>query len=280
MLKKNSFSLLFFSLFFLSVSAYSRTITFGITPWQKGQKIDDIKNLYRPMLKYLSEKTGDNYLIVRASSYKKMIELLANGKVDFATVSPVPYVKAKKLNPKISIIVTYLKWNKDQTKMIDSYRGYIVTKKTRDDLDSIESLKNKKFGFVKKESSSGYKYPNSLLLERGINYKDYFSQVYFLGSHPRVTDAIIAGSIDAGATWDFNLSQAIKKHGDLFKIIFTTPPIPNLCIAASESFPLEKIKEIKHHLTNIPTRYLKGLPATGFVYRKDNFYDVVRKLKD
>lgn len=264
---------------FHSQELFAKTIRFGITPWQKGQQSDDIKKLYRPLLNYLEQKTGDTYLIISANTYGQMIEYISNGMVDFATLSPVPYIKAKVNNPKIQIIATYLQWNKSRTQKIDSYLGYIVVKKTRTDLNSIESLAKSRFGFVKKESSSGFKYPNSLLKEKGIHYLEYFSQVYFLGSHPRVTDAIMAGSIDAGATWDFNLSQARKKHGDLFKIIFTTPPIPNLCIAAHPKLGKKRINSIREHLLTVPENLLKGLPNTGFVFKPDSFYDVVRKLK-
>jgi phosphonate transport system substrate-binding protein len=262
-----------------SQELYAKTIRFGVTPWQKGQVADDINKLYRPLLNYLEEKTGDTYLIISASTYSQMIDYISTGKVDFATLSPVPYIVAKKNNPKIKIVATYLQWNKGRTKKVDSYLGHIVVKKSRSDLSSIDSLVQSRFGFVKKESSSGFKYPNSLLMEKGVHYIDYFSQVYFLGSHPRVTDAIVAGSIDAGATWDFNLSQARSKHGDKFKVIFTTPPIPNLCIAAHPKLGVEKIQLIREHLLSIPESFLKGLPNTGFVFKPDSFYDVVRKLK-
>jgi phosphonate transport system substrate-binding protein len=257
----------------------AKTIRFGITPWQKGQAEDDIKTLYRPMLNYLERKTGDKFLIISANTYGQMIDFISSGKVDFATLSPVPYIQAKRKNPKVEIIATYLQWNKTKTLKTDSYLGHIVVKKTRGDLSSIESLVKSRFGFVKKESSSGFKYPNTLLLERGINYLEDFSQVYFLGSHPRVTDAVIAGSIDAGATWDYNLTQARAKHGDRFKIIFTTPPIPNLCVVAHPKLGGEKIKKIRKHLLEIPEELLAGLPNVGFIYKEDSFYDVVRKLR-
>ncbi len=257
----------------------AKVIRFGIIPRQKGQASDDIKKFYRPMLNYLESKTGDKFLIISANTYGQMIEYISKGKVDFATLSPVPYIQAKKNNPNIKIMATYLQWNKSKTKKIDSYLGHIFVKKGRDDLNSINDLAKSRFGFVKKESSSGFKYPNSFLIEKAINYLDYFSQVYFLGTHPRVTDAVASGSIEAGATWDYNLSQAIIKHGNSFKIIFTTPPIPNLCIAAHPNLGTKRIKNIREHLLKIPEKFLKGLPNVGFVYRSDEFYDVVRKLK-
>jgi len=258
--------------------AVAETFRFGVTPWQKGQSQDDINHHYRKMLDYLSEKTGDEYLIVSARDYKQMIQYLSEGRVDLASISPVPYVLVKAANPDIKLLVTELSWDKAKENLTDSYLGYFVALKNRGDVTSIVDLKGKKFGFVKKESSSGFKYPNSMLKEKGIDYKKYFHKYYFLGSHPRVTDAISAGSIDAGATWDFNLKQAVAKHGDIFKIIYTTPPIPNLCIAAHSSISEEKAIKIREALISIDPDLLEGLPAGGYVVRPDSFYDVVRNV--
>ncbi|OUS30215.1 hypothetical protein A9Q99_07000 [Gammaproteobacteria bacterium 45_16_T64] len=269
---------LFVFLYCFVSSAMSEIYRFGVTPWQKGQTEDDINHNYRLMVDYLGEKTGDKYIIVSARDYQQMIEFLADGKVDFASISPVPYVLAKQMNPGIQLLVTEMSWDKAHENLTDSYLGFFVTKKSRGDINSLTDLKYKRFGFVKKESSSGFKYPNALLKEKGMDYRTFFSRHYFLGSHPRVTDAIAAGSIDAGATWDFNLNQAIAKHGDIFKIVFTTPPIPNLCIAAHSSLPLEKVEKIRQALTSIDTQLLEGLPASGYVVRPDSFYDVVRNV--
>ncbi len=254
------------------------TYKFGITPWQKGQTQDDINHLYRPMLDEVSQKTGDTFLIVSARDYKQMIGFLANGDVDFCSISPAPYVLARGRNPNIRLVATELTWDKARHELTDSYLGYFVALKTREDIRTITDIAQLRFGFVRHESSSGFKYPNSLLRDRGIDYKTYFSHYYFLGSHPRVTDAIAAGSIDAGATWDFNLKQAQTKHGDIFRIIFTTPPIPNLCIAAHSTIPKAKVAEIQRALVEIDPALLKGLPAAGYVVRPDSFYDVVRHI--
>lgn len=254
------------------------TYKFGVTPWQKGQTSDDINKHYRLMLDYLSKKTGDEYIIISARGYKQMIEFLADGSVDIASISPVPYVLAKQLNPNIRLLVTELSLDRAKENLTDSYMGYFVALKSSENINAVSDLKHKRFGFVKKESSSGYIYPIVLLKNKGIDYDQYFSRHYFLGSHPRVTDAVAAGSIDAGATWDFNLKQAVDKHGDIFKVIFTTPPIPNLCVAAHSSLDKDKAMEIRKALINIDPRLLEGLPAGGYVVREDSFYDVVRKI--
>ena len=110
-----------------------------------------------------------------------------------------------------------------------------------------------------------------------INPSTFFSKIYFLGTHPRVTDAIVAGSVDAGATWDFNLLRAVKKHGDVFKPIYKVQ-IPNLTIVAHPSLPDRISSRIRKILPTINPSLIKDVPPAGFVVRPDSFYGEVRLL--
>ena len=193
---------------------------FGTPPYQKGQAIDEIRTLYKPMLTWLGDQVDCRFDFIGADTYAEMIKMVVEGKVQLATLGPVPYLLAKQQNPKIKLLLTELKWDEEKKHLIDTYGGYILALKKREDLRTLWDLKNKKFAFVNHHSTSGYKYPNALMGQKGINPNKFFSKIYFPGSHPRVTDAIVAGSVDAGATWDYNWSQAIRKHGDLFKPIF------------------------------------------------------------
>ncbi len=230
------------------------------------------------MLSYLSQQTGDNYIIVSTRNYQQMIQFLAEGKINIASISPVPYVLAKNINPALQLLVTELSWDENEDKLSDTYQGFIITLKANEHINSLDDLRQKRFGFVKRESSSGYNYPKALLEAGGIQYKNDFGRYYFLGSHPRVTDAIASGSIDAGATSDYNLKRAIEKHGDIFKILLTTERIPNICIAAHPPLSKNKIKQLQYLLTHIQPELLDGLSAQGYVIRKDSFYNIVRRV--
>lgn len=256
------------------------TYYFGIPPYQKGQSIDEIRNLYKPMLTWLGEQVGCKFNFAGANTYEEMISKVVSGRVQLAGMGGNQYVTAKERNPALKLLFTELKWNEDKTKLIDSYRGYILALRSRSDINTLEDLKGKRFSFVNRHSTSGFRFPNALMRKQGIIPEDYFGRVFFLGSHPRVTDAIVAGSIDAGATWDFNWERAIKKHGDVFKPVFTTPAIPNLTIVAHPSLPDDIVKKIEAVLPDIDPSLLEGLPTAGFIKRPDSFYDSVRTLKE
>jgi phosphonate transport system substrate-binding protein len=252
-------------------------LRFGIPPWQKAQSLDELRQDYQPLLTWLGERIGRRFILVGGRSYEDMIDLVARGEVDLAELSPVPYVQAKKKNPELQLLLTEVKWNDDHTALIDSYRGHIIVRDDRKDLLVTADLRGKRLGFVNHESSSGWRYPRALLAQQGLDATRDATPL-FLGSHPRVTDAVAAGSVDAGATWDFNLAAATRKHGAIFRILVTTPPIPNLCLVAEPQVPPAIVQAIRQALPQAPQAVFARLPMHGYVERPDNFYDVVRNL--
>jgi len=250
---------------------------FGIPPYQRGQRVDEIRDQYKPFLIWLGQQVGCRFDFIGGETYDEMIRMVVKGEVHLAGLAPASYVIAKEQNPKIKLLVTELKWDEKKKNLVDFYNGYIIALKKREDIKTLLDLKGGKFAFVHLNSTSGYRYPNAIMREKGINPNSFFSKTYFLGTHPRVTDAIVAGSVDAGATWDFNLSRAIKKHGDEFRVI-TKVQIPNLTIVAHPSLPPHIRSRIQEALLMIDPSLLKNIPPAGFAVRPDSFYDEVRLL--
>lgn len=252
----------------------------GIPPWQKSQTIDEIREQYRPVLTWLGTQIGYRFVVVGGRSYEEMISLIALGEVQLAALSPVPYVQAKRQNPDLDLLVTELKWDEGHTTLIDSYEGFIVALRSRSDLTGPGDLRGRKVAFVNTESSSGWRYPNAELRKLGIDIRSAAAQTVFLGSHPRVTDAIAAGSVDAGATWDYNLKEAVRLHGDVFKVLLKTPPIPNICLVAHPKLDPVLRTRIRELLAHADPSLFTATPMQGYVVRPDAFYDVVRTLID
>jgi ABC-type phosphate/phosphonate transport system substrate-binding protein len=93
---------------------------FGVPPWQRGQSVDDIRRLYNPLLDYLGRATDAKITIVTARSYEDMVHYFADGRVDFGTISPMPYVSAQRLNPGVKLLVTELiPWASDRRENYD-----------------------------------------------------------------------------------------------------------------------------------------------------------------
>ena len=145
---------------------------------------------------------------------------LKTGAVDITSISPGVYAEMlNQGNNALKYIITV------KGPFGDHYFGHIFVRKDSN-LKSITDLKGKSMGFVDVGSSSGYKYPISIFLKANILPDNYFSDLFFLGSHDKVVDGVAGGQVTIGATGDQNYLRGIKKYGDIFYTITKTPPIP------------------------------------------------------
>src|SRR5262249_1481958 len=62
-----------------------------VPPRQPGPSVCGIRRPYEPLLDFLGRATNAKITIVTARSYEDMVHYFANGRVDFGTISPVPY---------------------------------------------------------------------------------------------------------------------------------------------------------------------------------------------
>jgi phosphonate transport system substrate-binding protein len=253
------------------------TVHFGLAPTQRGEEADDIRQRYRPLIDYLGRRLGLRVELVAPKSYADAVDYLATGRVQFASLPSVSFVEAQRQNHKVKALLVELCWSPDRSSKRDTYASVVVALKSRTELVTLQDLKGRSFGFVSRDSSSGFVYPNGLLHREGIEYATFFSSYVFLGSHPRLTDALAAGSIDAGATWDFNLAEARKKHVDIFKILHAQP-VPSGAIATHPSLGEARRKALKEALLAAAPALLEGLPTAGFAERPESFYDAVPLL--
>lgn len=257
---------------------YRPIYRFGVSPWQQGQSEDDIRALYKPMLTWLGDQIGAEFVIVTARDYNQMVELMAYEMIEFGSISPVPFVLAQSINPRVEMLVTELSKDLNEGVKTADYEAMIVTHVDNHEINNIHDLLGRRFGYVSNQSTSGYVYPFVYFKRNGIDPGSYFDKVYYLGSHPRLTDAVAANSIDAGATWDFNLKQAKEKHGDIFKILAVTGVIPNLGIASNSLVGRDVKQRIRVALLDIDPVLLEGMPASGYIVKDDSYYNSVREV--
>ncbi len=275
---------LFLILACLSMTTHSttnQTIVFGMAPW------DTTANLLRqhqPLMTYLAQKLKVQTNLIVTRDYADLEQQLASGTIQIGFMPAVSYVKAKKNMPGLSILAGVTDQHPVTKQYRDHYRGLIVTLKSSG-VTTLAGLKNKRFGFTDKDSSSGYKYPHQLLKDKGIEPEQFFSQVFMLKKHPKVTQALLNGAIDGGATYDVHLAQEKEKYGDIFNVIETTHPIPFEAVVASPHFSRSRANQIKSLLLKIKPEdsvlqqmRQNGLSTFGWRETKNSNYNSVRRM--
>lgn len=177
---------------------------------------------------FLEERSGLRCQPVIEGSYSQLIRAIAEGRVDFAFLSPLGYVTAAQVA--------------DAEILLKCERGgqpfywSVILVRRDSGLHSLGDLKGKRIAFTHLGSTSGYVVPLSALLAEGIDPDRFFGEIVYAGGHSAVIRAILAGEVEAGATfaddpegregaWTAEEFIAATEAAKLVPIYFS-PPIP------------------------------------------------------
>lgn len=250
-------------------------IVFGINPWSDEKRLLE---MYKPFIDYIQKECHREIQFVVSKDYEDMKRLLQEGKVDFASLSPNLYVETKNVFPELIYIGTTTAYKSDG-KNENSYKSVIITKKGTN-IETLNDLKNRSFGFTDKQSTSGFLFPSYYLKKNGINIDD-FKIHYFLKKHHKIVESLVSGSIDAGATYDDALENGIRKYGDIFKVLHISEPIPYDALVMLPNLDKKTATTIKKLTLQYQAENPKifGEPI-NFKDIGDGAYDSIRAIKD
>jgi len=142
--------------------------------------------------KYLGEVTGRPVKLYEASDYNGVIQALASGQVDVATLAGGGYANVDaQVGSKVAPILT--------TRRADGGTGYYsaLVVKADSPFRSIQDLKGHALGYVDFNSTSGYLYPRAKMRAAGMDPDHFFSKTAFAGGHTQAVMALANGQFDA-----------------------------------------------------------------------------------
>lgn len=233
---------------------------------------------FRYLCEFLSKKLKKKVELIIGQDFEDVQKLVQQKKADFGIFTSTSYVHTKKLYKGLKYIATGQ--TIEDGKSRSYYPGFFIVHRDSK-CKSLADLKDVSFAFVSSSSSSGYKYPIALLKSYAIDAKSYFGNLMFLGDHSYVTDAVATKVADAGVTWDLNLSKAVLKYGDVFRIIGQYGPIVNHAFAAGDWVEESLCKAVAELLTALPEEITNNpdFPYSGFEVLSDSAYDMAREVE-
>lgn len=159
----------------------------------KGSEEDPaILRRWDALQRHLEDATGLPVKFYEASDYNGIIQALASGQIDLASMGAGSFAN---IHSQIGDLAVPLFTARD------SYgnRGYYSTIVVRSDSEfqTIEDLEGKSLAFVDFNSTSGYIYPRWKMREEGINPDTYFGELAFAGGHSQAIMALANGQFDA-----------------------------------------------------------------------------------
>jgi phosphate/phosphite/phosphonate ABC transporter binding protein len=233
---------------------------------------------YSRVSEHLSEATGIPVTLVAANDYTEMTDRLETGDIEVAILPPLEYISAKERIPCLNASLTTIQDGHVH------YTGYLIVR-ADSEIRDVRRLAGRSIGFVSPNSASGDLFPRVRLLADGLVPERDMARVDYLGSHLAVIDAVLNGTVDAGATFDAGLELARREGREVgaLAILAITGRIPLEAIVIHPTLDTALVERLVDAFAALNTANPEGRRTLaplgticGYARSDDRFYDEVR----
>jgi phosphonate transport system substrate-binding protein len=249
-------------------------LVIGIVP---EQNIFKQLERYKPLAEYIYKKTGIKIQLRILPRYGNIIDNFKSLSLDGAFFGSFTYALAKsKLD--VEVIARPEKLNGRST-----YKGYIFVR-ADSGIKDAKQMKGKVFVFVDKATTAGYLLPLAYFKKNGIyNYKTYFKEIYFAGTHEDAIYDVLDKKADIGAAKNTIFEMLAQKDGRIKKellILEKSPCVPENGFALKREIDFsikQAVRETLLHMHDDPEgeAALQRFGARRFIITEDKDYEPV-----
>jgi len=256
--------------------AYPDTLRIVSTPYMG---TDAFREIYQDIARGLSEKLNMPVEWTIGDDYQAAVDTLLSGEAHVASLTPLAYVKAREREPCLKLLATQI--SRGDTR----YSSFILVRKDRG-ISSVKQLEGKRIAFVNPTSASGFLYPMATLIRAGLDPERVLEDAVFLGSHPKVIEAVVAEEVDAAGTFFSAVAAARAERVDIgvLRVLSLAGRIPFDAFVAHRDMDNELARRIRDVLLSLNTttdlgRAVLGhqVEINGWVLPSEDAYQTVRE---
>jgi phosphonate transport system substrate-binding protein len=256
----------------------------GKTPTQKlkiglitEQDIFSQKKRYDPLATYLSHKTDTTIELSILSRYGNLIDNFVSNGLDAAFFGSFTGALAIK---KLAVQPLARPEHSDGT---STYYGMIFVRKDSG-IRNAAAMRGKRFAFVDKATTAGWLLPMHYFKENGIDdYRTFFSETYFTGTHEDAIYDVLHGKADIGAaknTIFYRVAESDSKLQEQLQILATSPEVPANALAVRKDLDESLKQRLKNALLLMDQdaegqKVLHDFGARRFIATTEKDYDPV-----
>jgi phosphonate transport system substrate-binding protein len=235
---------------------------------------------FRPLTEYLTKKTGVKVNMTILSRYGNILERFTAEKMDGAFFGSFTGALAIE---KLGVEPIARPVNLDGS---STYRGYLFVRKDSG-IRGVGEMKGKKMAFVEKATTAGYIFPVAFLKKSGVrDYRTYFQEFYFTGSHDASIYAVLGKKADIGAAKHSIYDRVRKTDPRVDKellIIAESAEVPSNGLCVRKGIDKELRNKLKNALLSLDKdpegkQVLEKFGALRFIETTRNDYRVVSKM--
>ncbi|GBD97403.1 MAG TPA: phosphate/phosphite/phosphonate ABC transporter substrate-binding protein [Nitrospirae bacterium] len=257
-------------------STIDTTLVIGLIP---ERNIFNQIERYEPITGYVAEKTGVNIKLKVLTRYGNIIDNFVSAGLDGAFFGSFTYTLAHaKLGVEVLARPQYI----DGT---STYHGLIFVRRDSG-IKTVKEMKGKIFAFVDKATTAGYLVPLFYFKEHGIdNYRTYFKETYFTGTHQDAIYDVLNKKADIGAAKNTvyrRLADVDKRITKELVILEEFLDVPENGLAVRKDLDVSIKNNLKEALLNMHNdpagkSALRDFGAEKFIETTDNDYANVYK---
>lgn len=166
----------------------SKPVRIGLTP----ALLHDQHSVMAVWKSYLQRELGRPIEFVQRDSYRETMDLLTQGKLDFAWLCDYPFVSLK---GEVKLLAVPLYQGRPM------YRSYLIVPSRDSTTRSIADLKGRVFGYADPYSNTGYLAPRYAIKKLGQDPAIFFKKTFFTWSHRKLIESVASG-LSQGAMVD------------------------------------------------------------------------------
>lgn len=246
------------------------TLLIGLVPEQNMFK--QIER-YDPLARYLSARIGADIKLTVFPRYDQVLSSFISQKVDAAFFGSLTYVLA---HERLGAQVLARPVSLDGA---SSYYGMIFVRKDSG-IRSIREMKGKRFVFVDRVTISGYLLPLAFFKKSGVDYREYFKESYFAGTHEDAIVDVLDHKADIGAAKSTVFARLAEKDARIrneLLIITRSPLVPETCLAVRRDLDVSLKNKLKTTLLTMHEdaegeRVLRNFGALRFMATSQSDY--------
>lgn len=218
--------------FYISAVVQAEQLTFGIVPQQSAITL---ANNWGPILKYLSEQTGQEVVFRTAKDIPEFESRVVAGEYDIAYMNPYHYTVFHERPG-------YQAFAKQKDKKI---RGIIVVRKDSSIKDLTE-LSGEKLAFPSPAAFAASVIPRAVLEQKSIPFDPKY-----VSSHDSVYLNVSKGFFKAGGGIERTLNNTSENVREQLKVLWRTPAYTPHAFATHPDMPEEQQKRIAEALLSL-----------------------------
>lgn len=244
------------------------TLLFGTTP----VILDEQAEFLERWRIYLETMLRRPMRFVQRGSYREIMTMLDDGKLDCAWVCGYPYVRMK---DRVDLVAVPVYAGQPL------YRSYLIVPAEDRTTRSILDLRGKVFAFSDPDSNSGWLVPQVELKRAGEDATHFFKKSFYTWGHRKVIEAVAAGLAQGGEVDGYIWDSLARLHPELTgatRVAWRSPLFGFPPIVARKG--IDEVDDLRHALLDMtkspPGRALLArLNLDGFTPGGPSLFDSI-----